>query len=475
MSYGQIAITEIMYDHEGSDSGYEWIEIQNTSSSSIPIVSWYFYENDVHHGLYPDGFDSLAAGERALIVQNIQTIRDEFSGSIALIKSSFSLNNTGESLSISNDQKEIITTVSYSESDGALGNGNSLQRSNTSWIEAAPTPGAANSETTSVPTTPSDSSSNNASKKLEDLEAKEKIEKFTEYTAFIDVTSQAIAGSPVDIDVYVYKASEKGIVKKMKGGKYFVNFGDGAVLESDQQITTSHIYNYPGSYLVTFEFFRNDLEKNSDKDPRVIEQLLINVHEANITITDIDTLGGITLANSLATDIDLGGWELVLGKQSYTFPRYTILSANNSMTVPLRVHRINGSENSLVTIKNESGLVLASHNPFADMAKNISAKTTNIQPKKTTETTLDIDSSENYLDTFLSKYPEKQFINFENSANNQLGASVSETKTVIPTVGIIIAGFVALMLVGIRVFALRDRKSELVNNQEVIGEIELIE
>ena len=71
-AFADVVISEIMYDLDGSDSGYEWIEIHNTGSSSVNIASWYFRENDVNHGLTADGPENLEPGGRMLIVQNIE-------------------------------------------------------------------------------------------------------------------------------------------------------------------------------------------------------------------------------------------------------------------------------------------------------------------------------------------------------------------------------------------------------------------
>jgi len=50
-AFAQVAITEIMYDLEGSDSGREWVEIHNTSSAEIDLADWKLYENNTNHGI----------------------------------------------------------------------------------------------------------------------------------------------------------------------------------------------------------------------------------------------------------------------------------------------------------------------------------------------------------------------------------------------------------------------------------------
>ena len=46
-----VAINEIMYNPDGSDSGREWIELYNDADYDIDISGWKFYESNSNHGL----------------------------------------------------------------------------------------------------------------------------------------------------------------------------------------------------------------------------------------------------------------------------------------------------------------------------------------------------------------------------------------------------------------------------------------
>ena len=55
----QVAITEIMYDLEGTDADREWIELQNTSGFQVDLEGWKFFEQDTNHKLTPAGSGSF--------------------------------------------------------------------------------------------------------------------------------------------------------------------------------------------------------------------------------------------------------------------------------------------------------------------------------------------------------------------------------------------------------------------------------
>lgn len=73
----QLAITEIMYDVPGSDSGREWIEVQNTGAASIALSEWKLFEANTNHGLTTDGSDTLAPGSFAIIADDPAKFRTD--------------------------------------------------------------------------------------------------------------------------------------------------------------------------------------------------------------------------------------------------------------------------------------------------------------------------------------------------------------------------------------------------------------
>ncbi len=162
-SAGAIVINEIMYDPSGTDGDREWIELYNNEANDIDLTGWKFYENSENHGL------SLVQGDMIIPKDGYAIIADnddsflsdypDFSGT--LIKSSFSLINTGEFICIRDSSLTSIDCVNYSPTWGADGNGKSLERKNPdeesnedNWAESIldkGTPGIKNSVSSTSP------------------------------------------------------------------------------------------------------------------------------------------------------------------------------------------------------------------------------------------------------------------------------------------------------------------------------------
>ncbi len=126
-----VFISEIMYDPQGSDEGYEWVELY--SNTSVNISGWVFFENNVDHRL------TLINGSWEFI--NYAIIADDplkflekypyFNGT--LFASSFSLRNSdGEYIAIKNTTLGVIDSLNYSTARG--GKENSLEKIDLSLV-----------------------------------------------------------------------------------------------------------------------------------------------------------------------------------------------------------------------------------------------------------------------------------------------------------------------------------------------------
>jgi len=51
ISWAQIWITEINYNPEGSDAGFEWVEIFNGGSAETDVTKFVLRENGTNHGI----------------------------------------------------------------------------------------------------------------------------------------------------------------------------------------------------------------------------------------------------------------------------------------------------------------------------------------------------------------------------------------------------------------------------------------
>lgn len=141
-----VSITEIMYDPPASDKDREWIELQNIGTTSLDLSEWRFFEGQVNHKLkFYSGNPSLEPGEYAVIVSEpqvfLQTHPDFL---VSIFDSTFSLNNTGEPISMKSKNGEVFSQVAYISETGGSGDGNSIGMISGVWVATMPTPGKQN-------------------------------------------------------------------------------------------------------------------------------------------------------------------------------------------------------------------------------------------------------------------------------------------------------------------------------------------
>ena len=150
-----LIVNEVMYDFPDSDTNHEWIELFNSGDSSVTIVggsgtgAWRISDgaNHTFSATASQGSMTIAAQGYAIIAKNASTFLADnpgFSGT--LIESSIDLKNSSATAGLRvNADGALWGQLTYQSSQGAAGDGNSLQRkTDGSLIAALPTPGRQN-------------------------------------------------------------------------------------------------------------------------------------------------------------------------------------------------------------------------------------------------------------------------------------------------------------------------------------------
>lgn len=124
-----LLISEIMYNPEGNDSDREWIEIVNISSQTFNIFGgkkgWRI--NDGENHLFEDVSITLNPNEILVIVQDRNKFLQEypnFKGKT--LQANFYLKNESGTIQIYDQNKNLITQTTYTNSYGGNGNGYSI-------------------------------------------------------------------------------------------------------------------------------------------------------------------------------------------------------------------------------------------------------------------------------------------------------------------------------------------------------------
>lgn len=317
VSFANISITEIMYDVSGSDTGREWIEI--TASADTDISNWKFFEANTNHGLtLVKGSATITAGVAAVIADDADKFLIDYPSFIGILfDSSFSLNNTGETIAMRNPDGIDTDSILYNPALGAAGDGNSLQKINGVWAAAAPTPGVSTASSSSG-TGGSDSSSGGSSPVV------------TAEQSFgsSGVTQSIWADAGADRTVIVgagtiFEGRALGVDKKpLDGARYFWNFGDGLTGEGKKVI---HTYKHPGDYVVYLDVSSSSLSAG--------DKILVKAAPADVSISALGygEKSFVAVSNGEPTELDVSFWQIKSSSGVFVMPKNTIIVPNNKI------------------------------------------------------------------------------------------------------------------------------------------------
>jgi hypothetical protein len=316
--FAQVEISEIMYDIDGPDNNREWIEIHNTSGSSIDLTGWKLFEADSNHKLtLVDGSEIIPDSGFAVIASDALTFlsnNTDFSGT--LFDSSFSLSNTGETLTIRDSELLYVDSVAYSADWGAQGDGNSLQKSGNAFIPASPTPGNINS---SKPVAIVIEEEVTAGEEVDDLVVTQPDPK----KIFIDVGPDKTLLAGADS---LFRANGSGTAgEPLENARYIWNFGDGTVHEG--QVIFKN-FAFPGKYVVFVQIVSGKYTAS--------DSLIVTAKPSPLKLSAVKPGldGFVELNNDSGDQIDVSFWHLRTGDQTFTFPHGTYILPKTKTAFP---------------------------------------------------------------------------------------------------------------------------------------------
>lgn len=130
---GDIMVTEIMYDVDGSDSDREWFELYNSGSENIDLAGWKVFDKSNHLlKLFSEDNYLINSGEYLIIAKNGIKFKEdyrlnkknEFEGKI--IESSIDLSNTSGKIKLIHGGVDVFEII-YSNDMGGAGNDFSIE------------------------------------------------------------------------------------------------------------------------------------------------------------------------------------------------------------------------------------------------------------------------------------------------------------------------------------------------------------
>ncbi len=349
----KIVFTEIMYDPSGSDTHHEWVELYNDGTDPVTISggsssgSWRFYDGGNHYlsATATQGSMTINGGEYTILADDPSTFLIDypnFTGSI--IDTIINLPNTSGTVKIVDGSGVVIDSVDYSKDQGGYDDGNSLQKkSDGAWIAALPTPGAmiienqsnnssSDNATSTTDTTTQTISSSSGGSSGTSAGLVPVVQKILMPEAVLSSPKVAVAGIPIEISTSILNTQSSFSNEKA----FHVALGDGTENNSPSASTFSHVYKYPGTYVIYFKYQSNQYSNSSNLSTRRI----IEVVPPSVIISDVERDGAIKITNTSNREADISGWSihsLIDPTFSFLIPSDTNILAGKTIFLPKEI------------------------------------------------------------------------------------------------------------------------------------------
>ena len=324
-----VYISEIMYDFEGTDTDYEWVEIGNDGTQDVDITGWKFNDGSNHNLNIPPANGSVGelvvpSGGFLFLASNASTFDSFYNISESIIDTVMAMNNTEESISLIDDSDSSVDSVVFSSSMGANGDGKSLQLISNYWVSGNPTPGEENSSSGGGDnnTTTSDTSDEDASttedSSLEDFG-------LLAYNTQILVPDIIMTGD--EIEIQAYTTNQEGMVTH--AGTFMWNMGDGNFFNIKGTDKIYHTFEYPGSYKINLTYYKRNQRVTVD----ATDSITVNVISPTLKIESISKDGAVVVRNASSNTLQIDGWSIVSDGFTFFFPQGSVIMANSAITL----------------------------------------------------------------------------------------------------------------------------------------------
>ncbi len=352
-AFADIHITEVAWMGTASSQYSEWLELYNDGDVVINLAGWKFLEGD--GSVLFTLTKTIAANGYLLIERTTASAPDAVSG-ITDESGPFGssgLANTGEDLSLVDMSGTVIESLDFASGwpAGDATTKHTMQWSGTKWITAVATPKTGVSgESDTANTANSDEEVLIEEKDPYPIPAVSPNQPHIEFT----VPSNVYVGVP-----YMYTA--RPVFEYHYGieiGEYYWNMGDGTMRRQTVVAPISHIYEYPGTYTLSFKY----------TDPLHRDHFLTGSKKVVATVPAITTTiinkNALQIKNTSSAPIDLSGWKIALPDSIVFIPDLTIVAERATVTLPFSILSI--TPGSFVSLMDPSGKII----PSTDLVKS---------------------------------------------------------------------------------------------------------
>ena len=332
--FGEVRITEIMYDLSGADTGREWVEIYNNGPEVTDITDWKFFDGSNHILNAPPknggtGTLSIPAHSYAILADDASVFITEHSVTVSVTDTVISLGQQKDKtyiVKIFNSDGNEIDSASYSIDTGANGDGDSIQLISSIWKPALPTPGAANTNEINEPTPSTDTNEETATSSAPVASAPlstSVVPSEPVPSLLVKISGPQLATVGADA---TFSATVFGVKKEpIPNARVVWNFGNGM---SKEGISVRYGYNIPGRYAVIADASSAGLAGSA--------RLVVQAVKPDVRIAQVASgaQGFIEIENKNNTELDVSGWGIASGGALFTIPDKTILLPHAKVAFP---------------------------------------------------------------------------------------------------------------------------------------------
>ena len=370
LARADVVINEVAWMGTAGSQYEEWIELKNTGSESVSLAGWKLYKNSgtllfsLSKTIPADGY-FLICRTTASLTNPLSGTCDEqgvFGGS--------GLNNTSDLVQLKNASDAQVDSVDGMAGwpAGSADTKETMQKSGLVWITATPTPKIQN-QTSSTPTTPAPigagalvmaSANNDISLNNTKTETQNKVSEEPKIKTQIIGKNFGFVGMPVSLEAKTLGYSGE----QLYSGKYFWNFSDGdsKEIKLSDSVPFSHVYFYPGEYVIYLDYYQNYYSEIPDASA----QLNIKIIGADISISRVGDEKDffIELTNNTDYNADISNWFLISDQKSFKIPRNTILGAKKKMIISSKITNFSIEDKNSLKLKTKEGEVVFDYLSF---------------------------------------------------------------------------------------------------------------
>ena len=315
-----------------------FVELYNSGNSTVDLTNWYIQRKTSASGAFGSFITKNDFTGKVINPNGYFLISRSQLPNSNLVISDMTLSESNI-LQLKNTNGDVVDKIGWGNCGESYcapnpADGSSIQRqSSNTWLVASASPGATNNIVANTNTTSDTASGGVITLESSTLATSQKVAEIPAIKAKIGAPAYAFAGAPVK-----FSASASGYSgETLYDGAYFWNFGDGSSTETkaNSPEKISHIFYYPGEYLISLGYYRNYFAL----EPDAMDKIALKVVPAGVSIsrTGDEKDFFIELSNDADYDADISGWMLLSDAHKFVFPKNTILVANKKMILPPQI------------------------------------------------------------------------------------------------------------------------------------------